>query len=151
MRLEVTLSGRCAKTYGDFSQKVLKRAGEFFHRKEKTILSVSFVDDASMRALNRRYRGKDKTTNVLSFSAPASPAEKSARDLGDIVVSAPKAKKEAKENGWTIEYSFARLLVHGFLHLLDYDHVRRKDAKKMESLEEKILAGIFPKEKNKNI
>ena len=89
--------------------------------------SIIFIGDSLMRRLNRGYRKKDKTTNVLSF------------DNGDIFISVPEAKREAKKYGLTIEYEFARLALHGFLHLLGYDHEKNKDAIKMEKIEKKLL------------
>lgn len=151
MRAEIILSGRYAKTYGDFARTVIEKAGGFFPKRGRVMLSVSLVDDASMRVLNRRYRGKDATTNVLSFSANISSSGKNAQDLGDIVISIPQTRKEAEENGWTAAYALARLLVHGFLHLLDYDHIRERDARKMEAQEGKILMSISLKGKNKSV
>lgn len=90
-----------------------------------------------MRALNRRYRGKDRTTDVLSFSmregkgpGPASPL------LGDIVISVPEAERQARADGETLRKAVDRLLVHGFLHLLGYDHEQGgAEARRMEARE----------------
>ena len=90
--------------------------------------AIVFVGDAKMRALNRQYRGKDQTTNVLAFAG-----------LGDIFISLPEAKREAKKYGWTLQYAIARLALHGFLHLLGYAHEKEKEAKVMENIEKKIL------------
>ena len=93
-------------------------------------VAIIFVGDKKMQQLNRTYRGKDKSTNVLSF------------DTGDIFISVPFAKQEAKKYGLTLRFEIARLAVHGFLHLLGYDHEKEKEAKGMEKIEEKILRSI---------
>lgn len=95
-------------------------------------LSVSFVADAEMRRLNRKWRGKDRTTDVLSF-------EGGMGDLGDIVISVPQARKQAREAGRSERAETAMLLVHGTLHLLGYDHERPKDAAVMLPLQAKAL------------
>lgn len=89
--------------------------------------AVIFIGDKEMRELNLKYRGKDKTTNVLAFES------------GDIFISLAEAKREAKKYDWTLRYEIARLALHGFLHLLGYDHEEDKEAEKMERIEEKIL------------
>ena len=100
-----------------------------------------FVGDAKMRQMNKQYRGKNCTTNVLSFSTHDSYCiiPDSQNELGDIFISLPEAKREAKKYGWTMQYEIARLALHGFLHLLGYDHVKNKAASKMEKIEQKIL------------
>ena len=98
------------------------------------------VGNRAMRTLNRRYRGKDRTTDVLSFpmrerkgSSPAS------RMLGDIVISVPEAERQAHEDGEPLSRAIDRLLVHGFLHLLGYDHERGgAEAKRMEARERRL-------------
>lgn len=105
---------------------------------------VSFVatDDAHVRALNRSYRRKDKPTNVLSF--PARPAESGRFGplLGDIVVARETIAREAEAGGLTFDDHLSHLIVHGFLHLLGYDHVHDADAALMERLETAILADL---------
>jgi probable rRNA maturation factor len=104
-------------------------------------LSVVFTDDAQIRALNRRFRGKDKATNVLSF--PAAPSgRKLGRLLGDIVLAHQTVEREADDQGLTFEDHLTHLVVHGFLHLLGYDHATEAEAVVMERLETAILASI---------
>ena len=107
-------------------------------------VSVRIVDEREARALNKRYRGTDKATNVLSFRAhgmdglqihPEVP-----RLLGDIVVCAPVVEREAAEQGKDVAAHWAHMLVHGALHLLGFDHEARDEATEMEALERRILA-----------
>jgi probable rRNA maturation factor len=90
-------------------------------------LSVLFCGDARMRRLNRVYRGKDKTTDVLAFPAGAGAL------LGDIVVSVPYAARQARRRGERASREIDRLLLHGYLHLLGYDH--ETDSGEMDALE----------------
>jgi probable rRNA maturation factor len=84
-------------------------------------LTVAFVSDRAMRELNRMWRHKAGTTDVLSF--PAEPDEFEATDsLGDVVISAEQAARQAKENGLTFDTEIAQLILHGVLHLCGYDH-----------------------------
>lgn len=108
-----------------------------------TEVVVRIVDSEEMRALNRDYRDKDKATNVLSFPAemPAGLPGDQACPLGDIVLCAPIVKDEASRQGKALADHWGHLLVHGTLHLLGFDHIKKKDAKKMESMEIRILAG----------
>lgn len=137
VRYKVPLS----KQYGSVVKEVIRQATEKLQITKDTTLSVSFVGDAKMKKLNREYRNKDRTTNVLSFSTHDSYVmiPDSQNDLGDIFISLPEAKREAKKYGWTLRFEIARLALHGFLHLLDYDHEKEKEAKIMEGIEKKIL------------
>ena len=101
-------------------------------------VSVLFADDAFVRGLNARWRGQDKPTNVLSFPA-AAPAAPGQRTLGDIVLAYETVAREAHEAGKPFDHHAAHLLVHGFLHLLGYDHETEADATVMEAREVHIL------------
>ena len=96
-------------------------------------VSVLFCADGRMRGLNRRYRGKDKSTDVLAFPANAAQA---AGFLGDIVISVPYAGREARRRGETRAREIDRLLLHGFLHLMGYDH--ETDDGEMDALEGRL-------------
>ena len=109
-------------------------------------LSIRFTDDAAMQALNARWRGKDKPTNVLSFpSAPAGPAP-SGPDaqtpvmLGDIALAAETVAREAERAELPLEDHMAHLIIHGFFHLLGYDHEVESQAEEMEALERAALS-----------
>ena len=102
-------------------------------------ITVRIVGARESRALNRRYRGKDKPTNVLSF-----PGELPGL-LGDLVICAPVVNREAREQGKRAAAHWAHMVVHGVLHLRGFDHIRSGDAKVMEARERAILARLsFP-------
>jgi probable rRNA maturation factor len=104
-------------------------------------LCLRVVGSAESRRLDRDYRGRDKPTNVLSF--PSSPEERIATGvLGDLVICAPVVAREAREQRKTLGAHWAHMVVHGTLHLLDYDHERTRDARTMEALEVEILRGL---------
>lgn len=103
-------------------------------------ISVLLVGDRSMRTLNRRYRGKDRTTDVLSFPLRGGRFSRVQSGLlGDIVISVPAAARQAREMGETLRSEIDRLLVHGFLHLLGFDHERGGTAaRRMEARERRL-------------
>ena len=92
--------------------------------------------DATLRDLNRRFRGQDKPTNVLSFE------DGTPQRLGDIALSLQTLKAEAREQGKTLKAHFQHLVAHGTLHLLGFDHEKSAQAERMEELERRILAGL---------
>ena len=104
----------------------------------KVELSIALVSDAQIKRLNKLYRNKDKPTDVLSF-----PIGEKVEDwliLGDIVISVDTAKRQAKELGHSLEEELKRLLVHGLVHLLGYDHeLGGEEEKKFFELEEFVL------------
>lgn len=105
-------------------------------------VSVRIVDSGEMRTLNRRYRGKDRPTNVLSFAAnpvPGLPAGRQ-RLLGDIAVCADVVHAEAESQGKAVLHHWAHMVVHGALHLAGLDHASDDGAREMEALEVRILA-----------
>ena len=114
----------------------------------RTELAIVLSDDSAIRALNRDWRGKDAPTNVLSFPA-AKPGTRSgtrpgkARSpspyIGDIVIAYQTVAREAAAEGKPFSHHLAHLAVHGFLHLLGYDHESDRDAHQMERLERRIL------------
>lgn len=106
-------------------------------------VTVVFADDAAVRALNARWRGKDRPTNVLSFpaAAPALP-DGAAPALGDIVLAAGTVAAEAAAQDRPLAHHVAHLVVHGFLHLLGHDHETPAEADAMEQRETRILAGL---------
>ncbi|WZY00980.1 rRNA maturation RNase YbeY [Bacillus sp. FSL W7-1360] len=109
-------------------------------------VSVTFVDEKEIQSLNATHRGLDKATDVLSFALHDGEEEvdlilpEGMSDmLGDIVISVPHIERQASEYGHTYERELAFLLVHGFLHLLGYDHMNETDEKKMFTRQEEIL------------
>jgi len=106
-------------------------------------LSVSIVGDRAMRRLNREYRGMDRPTNVLSFSMGEGDfAGVNPHLLGDVVISADTAMREAEEEGITLGERIAFLLLHGILHVVGYDHERsgEAEARRMERQQRKLFA-----------
>ena len=101
-------------------------------------LVVRIVDAAEGRELNRRYRGIDRPTNVLSFPFEAPPGVV-VDHLGDLVICAPVVQREAREQGKPEAAHWAHLTVHGVLHLLGYDHQDEAQAQEMEAMEKRIL------------
>ena len=105
-----------------------------------TELAIVLSDDSAIQALNRDWRGKNAPTNVLSFPAAAAGKSRSAPPyIGDIVIAYQTVVREAVAEGKPFNHHLAHLAVHGFLHLLGYDHENDRDAQTMERLERKIL------------
>ena len=104
-------------------------------------LSVVLTDDAEQRDLNREWRGIDKPTNVLSFPQiePFGPVSGL---IGDIILARETLVREAEEQSVSFDDHFTHLVVHGFLHLLGYDHLDDAEALVMEGLETQILATL---------
>ena len=104
-------------------------------------LSIVLTNDAEQQELNRQWRGKDSSTNVLSFPQiePFGPV---AGLLGDITLAHETLVREAEEQGVSLADHFTHLVVHGFLHILGYDHLTDAEALQMESLETQILASL---------
>jgi probable rRNA maturation factor len=101
-------------------------------------LSVVLTDDAAIRSLNAQWRNKDEPTNVLSFPAPSNAGG----ILGDIVIAYETTVREATQEQRPLADHLSHLAVHGFLHLLGYDHESDADADVMERLERDILARL---------
>ncbi len=128
-------------------------------------LSLSFVGDAAIRRLNREHRGKDKATDVLSFplfdsqiqkgdpapptrkarGAPVSPKPREdvpERMLGDVVISVDTAWRQARAYDATLDAELERLMIHGILHLLGYDHEEARERARMEREERRLARAI---------
>ncbi len=103
-------------------------------------MSVTFCDDAEIRGLNAQWRGKDKPTNVLSFPTPGPLAARPL--LGDIVIAYETVAREAAEQEKTLRDHTAHMVIHGFLHLIGYDHETAAEAEEMEGLERRIAARL---------
>ncbi|NTU90268.1 MAG: rRNA maturation RNase YbeY [Actinobacteria bacterium] len=104
--------------------------------------SVLLTDDAELRRLNRQFRGKNKATDVLSFPIDSpwdAPEGSEEIILGDIMIATNVAQRQSLEYGTSFDEEMNLLLVHGILHLLEYDHIDDDEAKVMEGLEKEIL------------
>lgn len=114
---------------------------------EKCEAGIIFVNNSYIKRLNRRYRKVNRTTDVIAFpmeehreftpSIPSSPCL-----LGDVFISAERAKVQAKDFRHSVKKEIAILTIHGILHLLMYDHKRRKDGRVMKNKEQEILNQI---------
>lgn len=106
-------------------------------------LSLVFTDDDAIQSLNAEWRQKDKPTNVLSFPAfPMAPGDPLPPMLGDIVLAYETVVREAELEQKPLENHITHLIIHGFLHLLGYDHETDEEAEEMEALERQALARL---------
>ncbi len=101
-----------------FGERAVKAIG-----KDAGDATIAFVSDRQIRKLNKRFRGFDRATDVLSFPAETDEFDEGGqRKLGDIAISVERAETQAKENGLSYEQEIAQLILHGLLHLCGYDH-----------------------------
>ena len=114
----------------------------------KLCITVTFTNPENIQKINQEYRNIDKPTDVLSFPMfQKEELDKKIQEkefqyqdiLGDIVISIPKVEEQAKEYGHSFERELSYMLVHGFYHLMGYDHMEEEDKKEMRTKEEKIL------------
>ena len=106
-------------------------------------VSIAIVDDATMTSLNRKFRRKSKTTDVLTFPADDSyndPSQKGVRPLGDIVISIDQARRQAADEKHSIATEIRYLILHGLLHALGYDH--ETDHGEMNTLELEVRGAV---------
>ncbi len=135
--VDTSRGGRGAKKL----EPLLRRRATAFLKKLKLSrceLSVALVEDEEIRALNKRWRRKDKATDVLSFPAGDWPGPGD-RPLGDVVISLPTTRRAAREYGHSLEAELSRYLAHGLLHLLGHDHLRPAQSAKMATAEAQLL------------
>lgn len=131
-----------------FVEKILQQAA-MEESIETAEVSVSFVTNEMIREINRDYRGKDQATDVISF-AMEEPGDGEViiqgsgepRVLGDIIISLDRTKEQATDYGHSFERELGFLAVHGFLHLLKYDHLAKEDEKKMFAKQDVILNSL---------
>jgi probable rRNA maturation factor len=128
----------------DVARRAIAAAAAAGKVRRNAELSVLLCDDEAIAVLNGRWRGQEKPTNVLSFPAvplhDAAPLDRT--PLGDIAIAYETLVREAAEGGKTASDHLAHLVVHGFLHLVGYDHQTDDEAELMERLERDILARI---------
>ena len=105
-------------------------------------VAIVLTDDSAIRALNRDWRGIDKPTNVLSFPAKATQPPGGTATHGDIVMAYETVAGECESEGKTFLHHLTHLTVHGYLHLMGFDHQTDAEAEEMERLESAILAGL---------
>ncbi|HWA01284.1 MAG TPA: rRNA maturation RNase YbeY [Caulobacterales bacterium] len=136
--LEVDIVGGSEIWKGLEGQLAKALAAAAMYERIAGTVSLLLGDDAAITALNREFRGKDEPTNVLSF--PPAPAAEGF--LGDIALAAETIAAEAQFQGKSFSAHASHLAVHGFLHLVGYDHVNDADAEVMEARETAILRSI---------
>lgn len=124
----------------------LTRLLELLEQPVGTGLSLLLTDDREIHRLNLQWRGKDRPTDVLSFSLREGRGSRFFHQgpLGDIVLSLPMVERQAVEKGWSLEEELAFLTLHGVLHLLGYDHERDEDHVVMEAKTSTIWARLHP-------
>lgn len=125
----------------NFSVKKITEVVLYTLKREKVRgnISIHLIGDKRMRSLNRTYRGKDKTTDVLSFSSLEGLDMIMGEELGDIFISVPQIKRQAKLWDVTYKEEFMRMLIHGVLHILGHDHIIEREAKVMFGKQETYL------------
>jgi len=106
------------------------------------IINLKLVDDALIQALNKKYSGNDKATDVLSFSYIEEGVEPVQGELGDIAISLETATRQAEQAGTNLETEVVLLLVHGILHVLGHDHATADDQAKLEALQTSIMKAL---------
>lgn len=143
-RNDVRKSGVDGRALVATAKKLLAAAGE-----PSSSLSLTLVDDAAIRRLNREHRGKDKATDVLSFPMHASHDQVSEADtaeaeklLGDVVISVDTARRQASEYDASLQDELYRLLIHGVLHALGHDHERARERRVMVAAERRLAQAI---------
>ena len=120
--------------------KVIKKV--FKQIKSKMFFNLIFVDKDKIQQINRDYRGIDRVTDVITFALMENPDEifrGAERELGDVFICLDRAKEQAEEYRHSMEREIGFLSVHGYLHLMGYDHMTEKDEKVMFELQEEIL------------
>ena len=138
-------------------EKVIDKCFEIENLDEKKLyVSITLTIPEEIRKINKKYRNIDKETDVLSFpifekedienfrkkSSKSSTGEFIQEVLGDIIISIPRVEKQAEEYGHSFERELSYMLVHGFYHLMGYDHIEEQDKELMREKEEKVLKSL---------
>lgn len=149
MQLELDLldeTGTLSDETLELISKMLQHAASLEGIDPGSELSVSFMTNAEIQEINRDYRGKDTPTDVISFAMEELgegemdiKIEGAPRLLGDILISVERAKEQASDYGHSEERELGFLAIHGFLHLLGYDHLEEEEEKEMTKKQEEIL------------
>jgi probable rRNA maturation factor len=128
-------------------KKINKTVELFLHKyhKQNHDVSIAFISEKEMKKFNKIYRGKDATTDILSFREEDGKLDKQKKYLGEILIDYKQIKKQAKENGQSAENELIFILVHGLLHLVGRDDETEKDKVKIIKLGEKFIKSEFKK------
>ena len=133
------------KNYRKYLRLIALKTAEILSIDANFGMSVVLVDDAEIHAMNRDYRGVDRSTDVISFvmeEGESSLVSTELRELGDIFISVDAIRRQASDYGHSLKREFCFLFTHGLLHLLGYDHMTPADEKDMDSFQEMILHEI---------
>lgn len=132
--------------YVNLIREILGKAAQMEKIEDGAELSVTFVDNERIREINRDYRDKDQPTDVISFAMEEMGegemeivGVEMPRMLGDLIISIPRAIEQAEEYGHSFDRELGFLALHGFLHLLGYDHMTEEDEKEMFGRQKEIL------------
>ncbi|MBO1626494.1 rRNA maturation RNase YbeY [Bacillus cereus] len=132
--------------YVNMIRDLLEQAARMENVEDGTELSVTFVDNKRIQEINRDYRDKDQPTDVISFAMEDMGegemeivGAEMPRMLGDLIISIPRTKEQAEEYGHSFDRELGFLALHGFLHLLGYDHMTDEDEKEMFGKQKEIL------------
>lgn len=124
-------------------QKLLSFAYDYLKQEKDAEVSISFVDEDEIQSINKEYRNKDQVTDVISFALEDEEDnlihQEALRTLGDIIVCTKRAEEQAEEYGHSYRRELLFLSLHGFLHLLGYDHMEGDDEREMNALQDEIL------------
>lgn len=132
-------------------EDILNFAGSYLKLPENTEMSVTLMDNEHIHEINKKYRGVDKPTDVISFAIEEDDSDEVPiilpedeefdipKNIGDIMVSMDKVKEQAEYLGHSEDRELGFLVVHGFLHLNGYDHMKEEDEKEMFGLQREIL------------
>jgi probable rRNA maturation factor len=142
MNIDITLQN-VSKTKSIPSKRLFQAWANkaYGKRKKKYEIVIRIVDAKEINELNKKFRKKNKPTNIISFNFYP-PAGVKTNLLGDLVICAPIMRKEAKSQNKTFISHWAHITIHGVLHLLGLDHMNKKEAQKMEKLEIKLLGEL---------
>lgn len=140
LEVDIVVGPEQWRGHEDILSRALAEAAE--HENVDGVVSVLLGDDATIAGMNKEFRGKEGPTNVLSFPPAQVDPPGPARFLGDIALAAETIVEEAQNQGKSFDRHAAHLVVHGFLHLLGYDHENEADASRMEARETEIMRSI---------
>ena len=147
MELDFTSINKDFNNYEEIYSYLIEKAFKVLNLSFDPVVSVSFIDNEEIHKINKEYRKIDRPTDVISFAFFDN--EDRAKEyasgmpviLGDIYISLDKADEQAKEYGHSMKRELCFLFVHGLLHLLGYDHMKKEDEEIMFPLQDKILEG----------
>ncbi len=135
------------ESHMELVEKLLQHAAQVENIEQGSEVSISFVTNEAIHEINREYRDKDQPTDVISFALEELGegevpivGEDMPRILGDIIISIDRTKEQAEQYGHSFERELGFLAVHGFLHLLGYDHMNEEDEKVMFGKQDVILS-----------